>query len=205
MRRSVNKSENSFAGELVSTPAKQAMSARANREYPITVAAIDVGGTKVAGALVTYAGAGEPPTLSAQTSVPTEARKGGPQVLEKIVGLVARLADEAKASGVTLAGVGVGAAGVIDPASGNVRHAGGTMPGWSGLPLCTRLEEEFGLPVATLGDVQAHALGERPRNGLARAVNVRRPGVGVEHQEHGPRATKNFHRMGVHFVRRSRR
>lgn len=141
----------------------------ANRECPITVAAIDVGGTKVAGALVTYTGAGEPPTLSAQTSVPTEARKGGPQVLEKIVGLVARLADEAKASGVTLAGVGVGAAGVIDPASGNVRHAGGTMPGWSGLPLCTRLEEEFGLPVATLGDVQAHALGEA-RWGAARGA-----------------------------------
>lgn len=137
-----------------------------NREFPITIAAIDVGGTKIAGALVTYERAGDPPKVSAEMNVPTNAREGGEQVLESIVGLVDRLASEAD---VPLDGIGVGAAGVIDPVSGNVRHAGGTMPGWSGQPLRSRLEEAFGIPVATMGDVQAHALGEA-RWGAARGA-----------------------------------
>ena len=34
------------------------------------------------------------------------------------------------------------------------------MPGWSGVQLGPRLREDLGLPVAVVGDVQAHALGE---------------------------------------------
>ena len=34
------------------------------------------------------------------------------------------------------------------------------MPGWSGVQLGPRLREYLGLPVAVVGDVQAHALGE---------------------------------------------
>lgn len=138
-----------------------------NREFPITIAAIDVGGTKIAGALVAYAAAGEPPSVTYQASVPTDARRGGSQVLESIVGLVRDLLD---AADVRPAAIGVGAAGVIDPVSGNVRDAGDIMPGWSGQPLRSRLEGEFGIPVATLGDVQAHALGEA-RWGAARGAS----------------------------------
>lgn len=51
-------------------------------------------------------------------------------------------------------------AGVVDPKTGAIAYANEIMPGWSGVQLGPRLREDLGLPVAVVGDVQAHALGE---------------------------------------------
>lgn len=61
---------------------------------------------------------------------------------------------------VEVLGVGIGAAGVVDPKTGAIAYANEIMPGWSGVQLGPRLREDLGLPVAVVGDVQAHALGE---------------------------------------------
>lgn len=132
----------------------------------MTVAALDVGGTKVAAALVTYEAPGEPPVVSRRFSVPTNAARGGDAVLQVVCDATEQLISSAGAS---VLGIGIGAAGVIDPRTGNVRYANDIMPSWSGQPLKTRLQEQFGLPVAVMGDVHAHALGEA-RWGTARGA-----------------------------------
>jgi len=130
-----------------------------------TVISVDVGGTKIAGALVNYAAEGEPPAISERRSVPTDPARGGAAVLGSIVALATELAELGEAP----LGVGVGTAGVVDPASGSIRHAVSIMPGWLGQPVKARLQEALGLPAAVLGDVQAHALGEA-RWGAARGA-----------------------------------
>ena len=129
-----------------------------------TIIAIDVGGTKIAGALVKYGAHDTPPEVTVRKSVPTAASRGGAAVLTSI----ADLAGELKSiSGGEASAVGVGTAGVVNPTTGAISQAGEIMPGWSGQPVKAHLEDVLGLPVAVLGDVQAHALGEA-RWGTAR-------------------------------------
>ena len=132
-----------------------------------TVIGLDIGGTKIAGGLVTYGRAGEPPIVEARKSVPTNAARGGDAVLEALVQLAEALVREAPHAPV---GIGVGSAGIVDPESGAIRYANEIMPGWTGQPVQERLESAFGLPVAVLGEVQAHALGEA-RWGAARSAS----------------------------------
>ncbi|BDZ49367.1 hypothetical protein GCM10025867_16080 [Frondihabitans sucicola] len=60
-------------------------------------------------------------------------------------------------------GCGIGAAGVVDPATGAVVSATDSLPGWEGTPLRAELERRLDLRVTALNDVQAHALGEAVR------------------------------------------
>ncbi|WP_058269947.1 ROK family protein [Olsenella massiliensis] len=121
------------------------------------VVAVDVGGTKIASALVSL-GDGRRPRISHAGKVPTEAALGGSRVLENVIASVRRVIDESGAT--ALAGIGVSSAGVIDPATGEVTYANELMPGWGGTPLGARLADAFGLPTRVLNDVHAHALGE---------------------------------------------
>lgn len=119
------------------------------------VVAVDVGGTKVACALV-FLGGHEPVVRSVRT-VPTEASLGGGHVLGVVLDLVARALEE---PGVRAVGVGISSAGVIDPRSGDVTFANDLMPGWGGTALAAEVERSCGLPCRVLNDVHAHALGE---------------------------------------------
>lgn len=56
--------------------------------------------------------------------------------------------------------IGIGAAGVIDPATGTVVSATESLPGWAGTDLVAELTARAGLPVRVVNDVHAHALGE---------------------------------------------
>ncbi len=126
-------------------------------EYPCTIAALDVGGTKMAGALVRYPAAGAAPEVVALRSVPTEAGRGGDAVLDTLTALVGDVAADADGA---IAGIGVGTAGCVDVRTGGIAFANELMPGWTGQPVGERLRAMFGLPVAVLNDVKAHALGE---------------------------------------------
>ena len=150
-------------------------------DYPVSVIAVDVGGTKIACGLVRYRRAGEPPVVVDAGSTPTCAQEGGDAVLERIVALVRDTAARAGARGEALAGIGVGTAGRVDVRDGSIAYANEIMPGWTGRPVAARLRDEFGMPVAVLGDVQAHALGET-RWGAARGAGtciVMAPGTGL--------------------------
>lgn len=114
---------------------------------------VDLGGTKIAAGLVTPGG-----VVTRQRSAPTPAAEGPEAILQTIVDLATSLT--ASAPGVVIAGCGIGAAGVIDPVSRTVQFATSSLPGWAGTRLGAEIERRLGMPVATVNDVHAHAIGE---------------------------------------------
>ena len=117
--------------------------------YPL-VLAVDIGGSKIAVALVRGA------EVVTQELAPTPAAAGP----EAVVATVAAAGRRLVAGSLTppLA-VGVACAGIVN--QGRVRAMSPELlPGWHDFPLVARLEAEFGLPVAALNDAQAAAYGE---------------------------------------------
>lgn len=110
---------------------------------------IDVGGTKIRGGLISEDG-----TLHSVREIPTEAKRGGREVMERIARLIRELATE------DIIGVGIGATGQVG-LHGEILSATETFPDWAGIHLQRELQERMGLPVRVVGDVQAMALGER--------------------------------------------
>lgn len=129
--------------------------------------ALDVGGTKIAAALIDAGGA-----VLAELRRPTEAAAGGVQVVRNMIAAIEALAPAA--AGLQLAGIGISAAGVIDSREARVLDATGAMPGWAGTDLGALLGSCFGLPVAAANDVHCALLGELARNPL---LNGRRDTV----------------------------
>ncbi|MDH6228234.1 ROK family protein [Streptomyces sp. MJP52] len=113
------------------------------------VIGLDLGGTKIAAALVAADG-----SVLARHTLPTPATRGAEAVLDA-------LAEAARAvRAPDAAAVGVAAAGVIDPASGTVTSATDTIRGWAGTALAAGLADRTGLPVACDNDVRAAAATE---------------------------------------------
>ncbi|GAB3959924.1 hypothetical protein GCM10027614_80480 [Micromonospora vulcania] len=56
--------------------------------------------------------------------------------------------------------VGVGTAGTVDPATGGIRYATDSLPGWTGTPVADALAARLGRRVRVTNDVNAAALGE---------------------------------------------
>lgn len=121
--------------------------------HPDVVAALDIGGTKTAAALVSRSG-----EVLARASAPTPGQAGATAIMETAAGLVNDLA--AANPTVTARGLGVGSAGVIDPVRGVVVGSTDVLAGWTGTPLADRLTTMTGLPTAVINDVHAHGLGD---------------------------------------------
>ena len=142
--------------------------ARNKMHYPFSVAAIDVGGTKIAYALVIYESENAMPKMTERRSIPTDPLRGGEAVLVDCITCAKELKQEASDMGVPFVGVGISAGGVISPNDGSVVSAlESMMPGWGGIDLSNRMSNELGVQAGALNDVQAHALGEA-RWGCAR-------------------------------------
>lgn len=145
------------------------------------VAALDIGGTKIAGALVCYdtdQGCDQAseqgvspavprvkphvtphvtPRVVNYLSIPTQAHHGGEHVFTRACGLVSELMAQTK---LHPHAIGVSAAGVVKPSDGSIAYANNLMPGWTGIQLAQRMQHAHGIPCVSLGDVHAHALGE---------------------------------------------
>lgn len=122
------------------------------------VCSVDIGGTKIASAIMEYPADGSRPHAVYEDEIPTNAPDGGEEVYARIEGAIRKaLASD---PGREVLGVGVAAAGVVDPKTGAIAYANEIMPGWSGIELGPRLRESLDMPVAVVGDVQAHGLGE---------------------------------------------
>jgi len=115
------------------------------------VAAIDVGGTKIAAGVVDAQG-----RILARAEIPTAPESGYPAAFARLKAMLRSVLDE---SGRSVDGIGVGSTGPIDPETG-VYGEVGTLPGWQGSPLAADLEREFGVSVAVENDADAAALGE---------------------------------------------
>lgn len=128
--------------------------------FPCVVAAIDVGGTKIAGALVRYNSPNEAPTVQASRTVASKAKEGGTAVLDRVIAMATDLINDATSLGIDVSGIGVSTAGRVEAGTGNIAYANEIMPGWAGQPVGDSLRNTTGLPVSVINDVQAHALGE---------------------------------------------
>ena len=129
-------------------------------EYPAYVAALDIGGTKIAGALLRYEQIDAAPEVVFETQVPTQAQRGGGPVLVIVCDVANTVLAEARSRREQVLGIGVSTAGRVDAVTGGIAYANEIMPGWTGQPIKERLQESCELPVSVLNDVQAHALGE---------------------------------------------
>jgi glucokinase len=116
------------------------------------LAAIDIGGTKIAGAVLDAEG-----TLLERVQRPTPARESGEVVLAAVTEVVAALAAGPHWPGVRA--VGVGSAGPVDARAGTVSPV--NIPAWRGFPLVDGVRKAAGgLPVTLVGDGPAIAAGE---------------------------------------------
>lgn len=114
---------------------------------------VDVGGTKIAAGLV-----GPDGSVRFARTCPTPAQAGPRAVLDAV-----RDAAEGvrTAAAGPVAGIGVGAPGVVDASAGTVLSSTALLSGWAGTPIRAYLRAAFpGLAVAVDNDVNAMALGE---------------------------------------------
>jgi len=121
-------------------------------------AGFDIGGASVkCGALLT----GAPPAPS--RSIPTQATQGPEALVSRIA---ASLRAETEKRGAAPLAIGVGCAGLIDPARGVVVTSP-NLPGWEGTELRGRLENAVGRSITLVNDANAFVLAES-RVGAAR-------------------------------------
>ncbi|MBT3152609.1 ROK family protein [Streptomyces sp. CHD11] len=108
------------------------------------VAALDIGGTKIAGALVDGQG-----RILVRAQRPTPARESGENVMRVVEAVLGELAasDLWRCAGA----VGIGSAGPVDASAGTVSPV--NVPGWRDYPLVSRVRDATGgLSVELIGD-----------------------------------------------------
>lgn len=114
---------------------------------------IDIGGTKIAGGLVTAKG-----RLARSLVVPTLAHKSLDHSLGQVFGLIERLIRMAGGKG-NLSGIGICAPGPLNPKTGVVLSPP-NLPRWRNVPLARLVQKRFGLPALLENDANAAGLAE---------------------------------------------
>jgi glucokinase len=117
--------------------------------------AIDIGGTKIAAALVNREG-----VIVHRHVRATHAELGAPAILQTVFEAGREILDRAHREDVPVIGVGIGTGGQVNTDLGSISYASDTLPGWSGLPLADEVRKVLGLNVWVDNDVNAMALGE---------------------------------------------
>ncbi|MFG2825736.1 ROK family protein [Kitasatospora sp. NPDC048365] len=115
---------------------------------PVTVAALDVGGTSIKASILDAYGA-----VLHRESVVTGARDGRDAVTENVLALARRLVD-----GFGCAAVGIALPGTVDEAAGTVVRS--ACLDWRDVPVRRWVEDELDVPVAIGQAVRAGALAE---------------------------------------------
>jgi glucokinase len=114
---------------------------------------IDVGGTKVAGGLVTLKG-----RLVESRIVPTHADQGFAKSYSQIVHLIERLIRAAGGKH-NVRGIGICTPGPLNPKTGVVINPP-NLPGWRNIELAKMVGKQFGLPTKLENDANAAGLAE---------------------------------------------
>ncbi len=120
-----------------------------------SVIGIDIGGTKIASALVRRDG-----TCAGLNRIPTPVGQGAAAIVSAISERVCSLLDYADAQGQEVVAVGIGTAGQVNFRTGMITYAVGTLPDWAGTALSDQIHEMCGLPVIADNDVNALAQAE---------------------------------------------
>ena len=130
------------------------------------VVGLDLGGTKMAAALVDADGALQGPV----SSCPTPAHDGPAAMLDAISGLITKVVGagthQEPGSAVPITAVGIGTAGVVDVERGAILSATDAITGWAGTQVAAGVQERLAaqglgeLPIHVENDVDAYAAGE---------------------------------------------
>ncbi|MFE4367824.1 ROK family protein [Streptomyces sp. NPDC056835] len=108
------------------------------------VASLDIGGTKIAGALVDGNG-----RILVRAQRPTPAREDGETVMRAVEAVLAEVSASPLWASATA--IGIGSAGPVDASAGTVSPV--NVAGWRGFPLVERVRlATGGLPVTLVGD-----------------------------------------------------
>ena len=114
------------------------------------IAGVDIGGTAIQVVLCTTE-----LDIVARATVATP--RGGDAMIDAAVRLIGELAA---AQGAVVAGVGVGAAGVVDADAGQILVASDTFVDWAGFRVTAAISARLGVPAFLENDVNAFLTGE---------------------------------------------
>ncbi|WP_348789443.1 ROK family protein [Leifsonia sp. NPDC080035] len=121
---------------------------------PRAVLSLDIGGTKLAVAVVTEDG-----RTHALAVEPTRREEGPGVIVPRLFAMGHRAIADAGIPADRIAAVGISCGGPLD-ASAGVLTGPLHLPGWVDLPIVALAEREFGIPAALENDATAGALGE---------------------------------------------
>ena len=110
---------------------------------------IDIGGTAIKYGIVS-----ENAEVLLKKEMKTEAQKGGPAILEKVIGIVEELKGEADT------GVCISTAGMVDIEKGEIFYSAPLIPNYIGTAFKKTVEERFGIPCEVENDVNCAGLAE---------------------------------------------
>lgn len=116
-----------------------------------SVAAIDIGGTKIgAGLICTESG-----DITQFEDISTPARDGSGAVCAAAAQQLRKILETGRAEA-----IGISTAGIVDTDSGVITSATDLIKNWAGTKLKNYFQNVCALPIFVLNDVHAHALGE---------------------------------------------
>ena len=121
-----------------------------------TLLGIDLGGTKVEGAIIEY-DAAKPLEMNTllRTRIPTEKEKGYEHIINQIKKLVDKIEEE---SGQKFDSIGIGTPGAIDPTSQLMKNSNTTA--LNGMPFHKDLQKALGVDLKIANDANCFALAE---------------------------------------------
>ncbi|MFC0300484.1 ROK family protein [Virgibacillus soli] len=108
---------------------------------------VDIGGT-----MMKFGITDEQGIIEQYREYPTESKKGGPYIVQKVINLISNFTD--------FDAIGISTAGQVNQKDGSILYANENIPHYTGMKLKAILEEHFQVPVKVENDVNAAALGE---------------------------------------------
>lgn len=122
---------------------------------------IDIGGTAIKYGLIDESG-----RICERHEMATEAKRGGPSILDKAVGIVEKYLEVE-----TLCGICISTAGMVDVEKGEIFYAAPLIPNYKGTRFKRTMEEKFRIPCEVENDVNCAGLAEAVA-GAARGSKV---------------------------------
>ena len=117
------------------------------------IAVLDIGASHIkSGIITTNSARWADITLVEKKETPSNARLGGPRLMETAKNIIAEYAR--------FDSIGISTAGQVDSGQGIIRFANQNIPDYTGTKIKEIFEETFNVPVAVENDVNAAALGE---------------------------------------------
>lgn len=124
---------------------------------------IDIGGTAIKYGIIC-----ENAEIVLKGSLKTEAWRGGPEILKKVIGIVEHLIEH---TGETITGICISTAGMVDTERGSIFYSAPLIPDYAGTEFKKILEEKFHIPCEVENDVNCAGLAEYS-SGTAKGCKV---------------------------------